>query len=1084
MGGETKPVMPAAHFPRLAERPVGKQISSIYYDRLRQFTSTGQYESHNLMAKMYEGRASGSDWVKLSVYSPPNLARPTFDEATSHEFRDTHVGEAFGPSWSTHWFKIKLTVPAELRDKELLEFHWDTHSEGMLWTEDGVPIHGLTGNGERTEWILPDEYRDGEAHTFYIEMACNGMFGNGDGGTIQPPDPNRYFQLTEADVVAVNTEARALYIDFWIVGDAAREFPHDSSEAHEALQICLSIMDTFIAGGGSNKTIKECREIARKYTGNVDSAKVYDGDKEALVTAIGHCHIDTCWLWPWAETKRKVARSWSNQCDLMERYPELNFCCSQAQQYKWLKMYYPAVFDRVKSKVKQGTFQPIGGSWVEHDTNMPGGESLVRQFVYGQRFFEGHFGQRCTTFWLPDTFGYSSQLPQLCRLAGMTRFFTQKLSWNNINNFPHTTFNWVALDGSQVICHMAPSETYTASAHFGDVKRSVTQHKSMDQDATSLLVFGKGDGGGGPTWEHLEKLRRCRGISDNVGLLPRVKMGDTVDDFFARLEKKAEAGTKFVTWFGELYFELHRGTYTTQANNKRNNRKSEFLLHDIEYLATLATIKDESYRYPKKELDFMWEAVLLCQFHDCLPGSAIEMCYDDSDKLYKEVFKTGEKLLADALDALGFDRDMSSNNPTVAVNTLPWQREEALLAPGMRPGVFKDGHGLMEWQHPCAQNLEVATIEETSGGDYVLSNDQFKVTVSDGVITSLYDYEADREVIPKGGKAAQLVLFDDKPLFWQAWDVEVYHLESRTELPVSKSFIKDRGPYRVSVVTETQISENSWVRTTISLAASVTSGKRRTAAPSYVELESEVEWRESMKFLKVEFPVDVRNTEASYETQFGVVRRPTHYNTSWDMAKFEVCCHKWADLSEHGYGVSVLNDSKYGFATAGNMMRLSLLRAPKAPDAHADMGRHSVRYAIMPHQGGLDHRTVRAARAFNSPLKLRKHPEPHAVAPLLAALKVTGAPALVLDTVKRGEDDEDVATGETMPVKGGRCIVARVYESLGGKARGRLEWGPIPVKKAYVCNLLEDEGEKVEVNGEGIAIELRPFEVKSFKLVL
>jgi alpha-mannosidase len=289
--------------------------------------------------------------------------------------------------------------------------------------------------------------------------------------------------------------------------------------------------------------------------------------------------------------------------------------------------------NRVRNKVATGQFHPVGGSWVEHDTNMPSGESLVRQFIYGQRFFESNFGDRCKTFWLPDTFGYSSQLPQICRLAGMTRFFTQKLSWNNINKFPYTTFSWVALDGSQVICHMCPAETYTADANFGDVRRSVTQHKSMDQDATSLLVFGKGDGGGGPTWEQLEKLRRCRGMSDQVGLLPRVHMGDSVDDFYDRLEKKISKGMELVTWYGELYFELHRGTYTTQANNKRNNRKSEILLRDVELLATMATLKDSVYRYPKEEIDNMWEAILLCQFHDCLPGSSIEMCYDDSDEV-------------------------------------------------------------------------------------------------------------------------------------------------------------------------------------------------------------------------------------------------------------------------------------------------------------------------------------------------------------------------------------------------------------------------------------------------------------------
>jgi alpha-mannosidase len=580
---------------------------------------------------MNEAVASGSPHVKLSVWHAPNLSRPTFKEATKHEFEKTSVGQSFGPSWSTHWFKIQLTVPSELRKKELLEFHWDASNEGMVWTEDGNPLQGLTGGGERTEWVLPESFRDGKEHTFYIEMACNRMFGNASGDTIQPPNPDNYYQLSKADIVAVNSEARQLYIDIWVIGDAAREFPADSWEQHKALKVANEIIDAFELG--NQDSIIKGRRIAQEYLGkNVSSSKVYETGTKPLVYGIGQCHIDTCWLWPWAETKRKVARSWSNQCDLMDRYPEHRFAVSQAQQYKWLKQYYPYVFDRVKEKVKKGTFQPVGGSWVEHDTNLPSGESLVRQFVYGQRFFESNFGERCQTFWLPDTFGYSSQLPQLCRLAGMTRFFTQKLSWNNINKFPHTTFNWVSLDGSQVICHMAPAETYTAEANFGDVRRSVTQHKSMDQDETSLLVFGKGDGGGGPTWEHLEKLRRCRGMSDTVGLLPRVHMGNSVEDFFNNIEKRISEGLNLVTWYGELYFELHRGTYTTQANNKRNNRKSEIMLRDIELLASLASIKG-SYKYPKKDIDDMWEAVLLCQFHDCLPGSSIEMCYDDSDEV-------------------------------------------------------------------------------------------------------------------------------------------------------------------------------------------------------------------------------------------------------------------------------------------------------------------------------------------------------------------------------------------------------------------------------------------------------------------
>lgn len=885
MGGEAPHLAPtpaSRSLPRLAERPVGQRITKIYTDRLRQFTDPGQYEGQNLVAKYYEAVTSDSDHVKLSVYSVPNLERPTFEEATSNDFRPTQVGESFGPSWSTHWFRIHLTVPSDLLKKERLEFHWDANNEGLVWTEDGHPLQGLTGGGERTEWIIPDAWRDGKQHTFYIEMACNGMFGNAPGGdSIQPPNPDKYFQLSKAQIVAVNLEARALYYDFWIIGDAAREFPGDSWEAHEANMVGNAMMDAFIAGDGSQESIVEARKIAQKYLGDkVDSADVYAPDTYPYVYAIGHCHIDTCWLWPWAETKRKVARSWSNQCDLMERYPEHRFAVSQAQQFKWLKQYYPSVFDRVKRWVRKGHFQPIGGSWVEHDTNMPSGESLVRQFIYGQRFFESHFGKRASTFWLPDTFGYSTQIPQICRLAGMSRFFTQKLSWNNINNFPHTTFQWVALDGSQVLCHMAPAETYTAEAHFGDLRRSVTQHKSMDKDKSSLLVFGKGDGGGGPTFEHLEKLRRCRGLSDKIGTLPKVKMGESVDDFFEKLEAKAANGTEFATWYGELYFELHRGTYTTQANNKRNNRKSEFLLREIELLATLATLRgsDKKYKYPKEQIDEMWEGTLLCQFHDCLPGSSIEMCYDDSDKLYAEIFKTGQKLRKDALAALG----VTGSTGLVALNTLPWPRSEVVRIPA--PLVASDGSkyalvdgstGVIACKPVDFKTTTSVTVSEIQPGVFRLQNGKLKIDVQDGVIVSLFDVAAQREVISKGGKAGQLVIFDDKPLYWQAWDVEVFHLESRKELPVSKTFIAGNDHNRASLVTETRISDKSWVKTTISLSASVSS------EPSVVEFESEVEWHETMKFLKVEFPVDVTNTEASYETQYGIVRRPTHYNTRY-----------------------------------------------------------------------------------------------------------------------------------------------------------------------------------------------------------
>lgn len=322
----------------------------------------------------------------------------------------------------------------------------------------------------------------------------------------------------------------------------------------------------------------------------------------------------------------------------MDRYAEHRFAASQAQQYKWLKADYPSIYERVKQKIKSGQFIPVGGSWVENDTNFPSGESLCRQLIYGQRFFQKEFGITCKTFWLPDTFGYASQLPQLLRLAGMPYFFTQKMSWNNINKFPNSTFNWVGLDNTQVLTHMAPTETYNAQIEAGELQKSVSNHGNLAEDKHSLLLFGNGDGGGGPLAGMLERLKRFQSLSDTIGAVPRVGIVDTVDEFFEGIQNRTQGGKELVTWHGELYLEFHRGTYTSQARTKSNNRRAEILLRELEYLTSMALFT-KGHRYPKDTLDSMWEDVLLCQFHDVLPGSCIEMVYEDTTVIYDEVMR-------------------------------------------------------------------------------------------------------------------------------------------------------------------------------------------------------------------------------------------------------------------------------------------------------------------------------------------------------------------------------------------------------------------------------------------------------------
>lgn len=487
------------------------------------------------------------------------------------------------------------------------------------------------------------------------------------------------------------------------------------------------------------------------------------------------------------------------------------------------------------------------------------------------------------------------------------------------------------------------------------------------------------------------------------------------------------------------------------------------------------------------------------------------------------------------MTALGFD-SISSKGELVTINTRSVSRSEIDYDPSASDSTSYahftcSGPGICSYKPITSSFSHSASIKEISSDVHEMSNAHYIVRLHNGTVTSIYDRRADREVIPAGARAAQLVLYDDKPLYWQAWDVEVYHLDVRQELHAHRTYISERGSARVALTTEIRISEHSWIKTIIRLPAAV------DEHPTPLTFDSEIEWREAKKFLKVEFPVDVHNTEAAYETQFGIVRRPTHYNTSWDMARFEVCCHRWADLSDAAYGVSVLNDCKYGFATQGNVMRLSLLRASKAPDGHADMGRHHVRYALLPHDGPLGAQTVRAATAFNNPISLRKpkhplsvdsnglsinepvrtpttsesssdgdaetckdpalrfdapilplmsrHASPSSIAPLLGSLRMSAdsAPGLVLDTIKRGEDDANLSCGELAP-RAGRSIVIRIYDALGGKCKGRLEFGVLLVKRARVCNLLEDDGEEMKIDKGAIRVELRAFEVLSVRLEL
>lgn len=1067
-GGDFQPLR---SYPQFDRKPRGPEIRHIYNDRLSQFTDTGEYRDVNLQSMLYHGKVDSAEYLSVEVYSAPDLARPLFKHAVKSKFRETSNGEQFGPSWSTHWFKITIkSLPESWSDKERVQLEFDL-PEGLVYSADGLPLQGLTGGqggDRRVDFILDSNVRKATNSIFYIETSMNGMFGVGGEGSIQPPDPNRYFRLQYA-LVCPDMDAWRLLWDFTIIRDISRQLPQSRSESHEALRTANQIMNTFQRA--DRASIAKCRDLASAILGKQrDSTKVYSNNLSAPVLAVGHCHIDTAWLWPFAETKRKIARSWSTQCDLMERYPEHTFTCSQAQQFQWLEEDYPLLFERVKKMIiDKHSFEPIGGTWVEMDTNMPSGESLVRQFLFGQRYFQKHFGKRCKVFWLPDTFGYSSQLPQLARSASMTSFFTQKLSWNNIDSFPHTTFNWQALDGSQVLAHMAPDETYTAQADLSDVLRSESQHKNLSDDPNSLLVFGNGDGGGGPLAAMLEKLRRCRGASDTkASSIPRVKLG-TVTDFYAKLATDSDYGRNLRNWSGELYFEFHRGTFTSQALTKYYNRASEKKLHEIEYFASLASLTSSKYKYPRNELGKLWEDVLLCQFHDVLPGSCIEMVYEDEHKIHKDVLNRGGALLEQALAALEIAKELPvESSHLIAINSLSWDRQEILEHNGELCVVASEGISPVS----IMKSKGDAKIVEHGNGLYTLSNKNLIVKIDDGNIISFYDRVEDRELIPAGERANQFQIYDDQPLSWQAWDVELFHLDkSPSTLTNAKTSIISTNNKRVSILVEHKISGKSWIKSVISLDSS---DSEVNSTCKQLNINCTAEWHENKRFLKVAFPTTLHASQANYETQFGVIQRPTHFNTTWDEAKFEVCCHKFADLSEFNYGLSILNDCKYGFATHGNVMRLSLLRSPKAPDAHADMGRHVFKYAMVAHASSFEQSgIVRRGYEFNYPLRLSRRPMESVS---LDHFGIEGDQNVVLDTIKLAEDSESV--------------VLRYFESLGGRGRAKLT---VPkafqtrIESVWKTNILEDLLEELEFKSDAtVEIQLRPFEVQTclFKITL
>ncbi|EME28298.1 alpha-mannosidase [Galdieria sulphuraria] len=950
-----------------------------------------------------------SNCVKLEVFS--SSERITFDEAIKKSYQATHVGEQFGPSWSTHWFRLSYIIPSYMEGQEV-HLLWDSNSEALVWSSNGHPLQGLTGgigNMVRYDMKLSNAAKKEESGILFIEMACNGLFGNGAGGTEEPPDPCRKFQLSEAAIAVFRRDIWNILCDFTILKDMIAFLPKGNPWRERALVLANAVINEF--SFHDKKKIVKCEEILRNFL------KQKNGDGQAMIAAVGHCHIDTAWLWPYDETIRKCARSWATQLTNMEMFPKYKFACSQAQQYEWVKKYYPQLWSRISDKVKNNQFIPIGGTWVEMDCNLPNGESLIRQFLFGQKFFQKEFGVRTKVFWLPDTFGYAPQS------------------------------GW---DGSQVLAHFPPADTYNALGTVDEVLKSVSNNHEIGVYNSSLMLFGHGDGGGGPTPAMLESLSRM----ENIAGLPRVNLDTTPTKFFEEMEKHKN---ELPVWLGELYLEEHRGTLTSQSFVKRDNRRAEEMMKEIEALySILYACYDVS--YPHETINQLWKYILLNQFHDVLPGSSIGDVYKDVRVYYKKIFEQGKQLLNKGL-SLFHSSHNSSNNGSSSKLQLRLDTSSIALVDTQ---VVSNGH-----ESPVS-------LEE--GEDSIkMSNGKIDVVLDKhGRLCSLKSRDTDRDFIAPGHFGNSLVLYEDVPTAFDAWNIESYSDDKPLPMQQPPNYkILSKGPQEVAVQFSYSLGENSTLDQVIKLRA----------GSDMLQFKNQCYWNESFKMLRVEFPTSIRSERVAYETQFGYVMRPTHRNTSWDAAKFEVCGHRFSDISEPGYGLALLNDSKYGHSAKGSTLRLTLLRSPKSPDKECDMGYHTFSYAVLPHTPEFPCAQVyRAADDLNRESS-RESGWTCSTTEGKPSFSISveaqdGRDGILISTLKKAEEEN--------------ALILRIYESLGRHCSSVIRLAQqLPLAEVKAANLLEEEESQttndsaaISRNNRNIQVTLRPFEIVSLKLKL
>lgn len=947
-----------------------------------------------------------------------------------------------------------------------------SHPECLAYI-DGVPYG--TCDRHHQEILLKPEWCDGKEHSLALH-GWTGLGGFADG------DAFTKLFMKPCAVVQIDQPAR----DFCVLASITLETLTNLDDNNPAKhQLLNALNDAFIALDTRDPIGEErfYASISPAMQALKDGIAKAGAPLDAIIHATGHAHIDVAWLWALGQTRRKSERTFYNVIRLMEQFPDYHFSQSQPQLYQFIKEDQPQLFESIKEKIKEGRWEPMGGMWVEADCNLSGAESLARQFLLGRTFFHEHFGSDAESpvLWLPDVFGYAWALPQLIKQAGLKYFMTIKIGWSQYNRLPYDTFLWQGIDGTQILTHFSTvkefgseyASTYNSMANAKEALGTWQNFQQKELQKDLLMAYGYGDGGGGPTREMLENIE----VMKNFPALPQVKQS-SVKGFFESIEPLTESKMMPV-WNGELYLEYHRGTYTTQARNKRANRKAEFLLHDAEFISTYASLLTK-YQYPIANYQQAWKTICLNQFHDIIPGSSIGSVYEESQAQYAELTQNVNRLRDEALQVIAshLDADLILVNPTsftqpalvfVPGDSLQRFSYDGQPVPAQQAdtGVWLDAGEMQPYSVMGLKTADPRLENEPSNlpsalDRHILENDFLRVELnSAGDITRIFDKKVDREILPPNAIANQFQAFEDRPKSWDAWDVDIFY---------------DDKMWLAEPAESVKFVENGALRQTIEIKRRVLNSKftQRISlnhnAPR-LDFDTRINWQERHTLLKVAFPVDILTPQATYEIQWGNVTRPTHRNTSWDWARFETCAHKWVDLSEGDYGVSLLNDCKYGHDIHNNVMRITLLRSPTMPDPMADFGEHQFKYSMYPHVGSWNETTQREAYLLNDPIIAHKSSVPGKQSSMtsLQSLVSCDSPNIIIETIKRAEDGEG--------------LIVRLYESHRNRGIITLKTAR-PLTRVEKINLLEEKQENLAPIDNEVRFPIKPYEIINLRLVM